>query len=68
MSHPIMHISCTSQPHAYLRKVSTALLSRLLRPADFQCAALRTLARELMINHVSHVVVMMASCCLLVHM
>jgi hypothetical protein len=36
----------------YLRRVSTALLSRVVRARDFNCDPMRTLAREILTNNV----------------
>jgi hypothetical protein len=37
----------------YLRRISTALLSRVVRTRDFNCDAMRTLGREILTNNVS---------------
>ncbi len=42
----------TSRPKDYLRQVSTAILSRVLRPTDFQCDAVRSVLREVMVFNV----------------
>ena len=44
--------AAVSNPQAYLRKLSTAVLSQLLRSTDFRSETVRTLARELMTTFV----------------
>jgi hypothetical protein len=44
--------AAVSNPQAYLRKLSTALLSRILRSTDFRSETVRTLTRELVTTFV----------------
>lgn len=49
-----LHVAATASDEGqreYLRRVSTALLSRLLRPSDYGCGAVRSLMREVFVNN-----------------
>ena len=47
-----LHVA-VSNPRAYLRKLSTAVLSRILRSSDFKSETVRTLTREVLTTFVS---------------
>lgn len=46
-----LHVA-VSNPRAYLRKLSTAVLSRILRSSDFKSESVRTLTREVLTTFV----------------
>ena len=52
-----MVVLLAGDPKQYCRRISAVLLSKVLRPSDYKCDALRSLAREVFTNNVCGVII-----------